>query len=119
MRRLIADTYKVAYQITGYELASFFLALFYITSLNLLTIYGMSMLLTDLYSPLSYVHIAFMFPYILAPSLLMLAFNFWLMMPLEKLAEENGIKPVTTPIIIYTIASALLYAYTLLANHVV
>ena len=119
MRRLIADLYKIVYKITASKIISFFSALIYITLLNLLTIYGLGILLEDWLPELTYVHRLFAFPYNFGVGIAMLSFNFWLMLPLHKLSEEIEIKPMTRPIILYTVICALLYAYTLLINHVI
>jgi hypothetical protein len=119
MRRLIADLYKIVYKKTGSKIVSFFSALIYITALNLLTVYGLLILLEDWLPQLSYLHKAFVFPYYLITGAAMLSFNFWMMLPLHKLSEEVDVKPITKPIIIYSLASALLYGYALLVNHVI
>jgi hypothetical protein len=118
MRRLIADLYKIVFQITGSKIVSLFFAIGYISLLNLLTIYGLGILLEDLQPQLHYVHKLFAFPFYLATGAVMISINFWMMLPLHRLSEELEIKPIYTPIVIYTIISAVLYAYTLLINHV-
>ena len=118
MRRLIADLYKIAFKITESKIVSLFFSIGYISLLNLLSIYGLGILLEDMLPELSYIHLVFSFPYIIGIVLVMVSFNFWLMLPLHKLSEEFDVKPVLRPIIIYTVISAFLYAYTLLVNHV-
>ncbi len=118
MRRLIADLYKIVFHITGSKIVALFFAIGYISLLNLLTIYGLGILLEDLQPQLQYVHKLFSFPYYLGMAALVVSVNFWIMLPLHKLSEEIEIKPIFTPIVIYTIISAVLYAYTLLINHV-
>jgi hypothetical protein len=118
MRRLIADLYKIVFHLTGSKIFSLFLAIGYITVLNLLTLYGLSILLEDWLHKLHYIHKLFSFPYYLATVAVMLSLNFWLMLPLHKLSEEIEIRPTYRTIIIYTLISAVLYAYTLLIHHV-
>jgi len=114
VRRLIADIYKIIYHITGSKVISLFVAIGYISLLNLLTIYGLVILTEEWQPDLMYVHRLFIFPYIIVTALAIGAFNFYIMLPLQNLNEEINLKPVVKPIIIYTVVSALLLAYTML-----
>ena len=113
MRRLIADIYKILYALTGYKFISFVIALVYITALNLLTIYGLSTLLTGALPFAGTIQKLFNFPVILITGFAVLSINYWLMLPLENLSKERGAKIMYLPIIIYTVISAILFAYTL------
>lgn len=117
MRRLIADIYKIIFHITGSKVISLFVAIGYISLLNLLTIYGLIILTEEWIPELLYAHRAFIFPYIVGTALAIGAFNFYIMLPLQNLTEEINLKPVIKPIVIYTVVSALLFAYTLLIAH--
>ena len=114
MRRLIADLYKIIFHITGSKFISLFVAIGYISLLNLLTIYGLILLTEEWLPELLYAHRAFVFPYIIDTGLAIAGFNFYIMLPLQNLTEEINLKPVKKPIIIYTVVSALLFAYILL-----
>ena len=114
MRRLIADIYKIIFHITGSKVISLFVAIGYISLLNLLTVYGLIILTEEWLPKLLYAHRAFKFPYIIGTAVAIGAFNFYIMLPLQNLNEEINLKPVVKPIIIYTVISALLFAYTLL-----
>jgi len=113
MRRLIADLYKIVYRITHSETGSFIFALTYISALNLLTVYGLIVLTEGLFPFLRHINKFFTTRYVVVPALVLLALNFWLMLPLYKLTEERSIKPHVGPIILYSLISAVLYGYTL------
>ena len=118
MRQIIADLSKILFKVTGSVFISLILSLVYVTLLNLLTIYGLVILLKDWLPELSYLLKPFTFPYFIGTALIVYAFNLWLMLPMENLRRELELKPaVTMPLVIYSIISSLIFAYILLINH--
>lgn len=118
MRRLIADLYKIVFKLTGHRAFSFFFALGYVTMLNLLSVYGICVLLENLYPQLWYIH-NYLFTLRLNFILTVVtvtALNFRMMLPLHNLSNEINIKPRLLPIIIYTFLSMVLYSYILITN---
>ncbi len=118
MRRLIADLYKIVFKLTGHRAFSFFFALGYVTMLNLLSVYGICVLLENLYPQLWYIH-NYLFTLRLNFIITVIgvtALNFRIMLPLHNLSNEINIKPRLLPIIIYTFLSMVLYSYILITN---
>jgi hypothetical protein len=118
MRRLIADMYKIVFKLTGHRAFSFFFALGYITTLNLLSVYGICILLETLYPQLWYIH-NYLFTLRLnffATVAVVSTLNFRMMLPLHNLSNEMNVKPKLLPIIIYTFLSLVLFIYILITN---
>jgi hypothetical protein len=118
MRRLIADIYKMVYKLTSNKLFSLSFALLYITTLNLFTIYGICVLLTDFEPIIAKLLIVFTRPYIYGTLVLGLGFNFWLMLPLENLSKEKNKPYLLAPIILYSLVTLLLFIYTRYADEI-
>jgi hypothetical protein len=116
MRRLIADVFKIAFKITNSKLISLAFALIYITCLNLLTIYGLGLLLTELLPYIGKLFILFSRPYIYLTILVTLLINFLIMLPLQKLSREQEKPSSLSSIIIYSVISLLLFLYSQYAD---
>ena len=110
MRRLIADVYKIMYGLTKNKVISLFTALAYITTANLLLIYGFG-ILAEGWLPTSYVHIAFSFPYIVGVIGLMFIFNFVIMLPLQNLSRSKEAGVMYVPLLVYSLAALILFIY--------
>ncbi len=110
MRRLIADVYKIMYRFTKSKVISLFTALAYITTANLLLIYGFG-ILAEGWLPTSYVHIAFSFPYIAGVIGVMFIFNFVIMLPLQNLSRSKDAGLMLMPLIVYSLAALILFVY--------
>ena len=110
MRRLIADVYKIVFGFTQSKVISLFTALAYITTLNVLLIYGLG-ILAEGWLPTSYVHIAFAFPYIIGVIAAMFIFNFVIMLPLQNLSRSKETGVMYAPLIVYTLAALILFVY--------
>lgn len=116
MRRLTADIYKIAYKITGNKLIALSFALAYISLLNLITIYGLCLLLQGWQPELETIESVFKPPYVYGIFLLTVALNFWLMLPLQNLSKVKGKPYALAPVIIYSLASFLILFYTHFAD---
>jgi hypothetical protein len=111
MKRLITDIYKIIYKLTKHKLTSLSVAILYISTLNIITLYGASFLLRGLVPYIQLVGIAFRRPYIFGTILLIVGLNFWSMLPLQNLSKEKS-KPATIgSIVVYSFISLLLFAY--------
>jgi hypothetical protein len=116
MKRLIAGIYRVLFQLTGSKTFSLGFALVYLTTLNLCLIYGLCILLKDVL-PTSAVLQLFSFPYIVISSAAMFGLNLMLAPSNNSLAlAEKRRKTNYSSLIIYSAASMLLLAYTMLFN---
>ena len=110
MRRLIADIYKIIYKRTENKAISLFSALAYISTLNLLILYGLG-ILAEGWMPTSLVHKLFAFPYIVVTSVAMFVFDFVIMLPLQKLSRDKESAVLYIPIIVYTLVAVILFVY--------
>jgi hypothetical protein len=96
-----------------------FLAIVYVTILNLITIDGLGMLLEGWMPTTRFIHILFIFPYFIVTALIMFFINYLVMLPLKNLRKERSKKPVLLPIVIYTIISILLFLYINYSNKLI
>jgi hypothetical protein len=110
MRRFIADIYVIVFSISGFKILSLVIAIAYISLLNLITVFGLSVLLQEVFPILSYIPPFFTFPRIIFSIIAVLSFNFYLMFPLKNLAKLKN-KPMYFTLLLYTSISALLYFY--------
>ena len=116
MRRIIADIFKFFYKLSSNKLFSLSAALIYISTLNLVSIYGLFYVLRGFRPFLGVLLIAYKRPYIFLLILAMLVFNFLLVLPLQNLSKERSKPYAVAPIIIYTLVSFLLYIYAHFAD---
>jgi len=110
MKRLIADVYKTVYKISGAKSFSIIFAIAYISALNLISIYGLGLLMEG-WMPTRFVHKLFASPYYIFTTIAMLLFNLWMMTPLKNLSKERNKPPFYPSIIAYTLISILLLLY--------
>jgi len=110
MKRLIADIYKIVYHITHVKSVSFIFALAYITALNLISIYGLALLLST-WLPTKIILKLFVFPYIIIISALILLLNFLLVRPIKNMHNERKKMPFYPSIIAYTLITVILCLY--------
>jgi hypothetical protein len=118
MKRIIAKIYRIAFQITGARLFSFIFALAYITALNMVTIYGLCLLLEDLV-PTQMLLKIFSFPLIVPTSLVMLGINYMLAPSLYSIsASEKRRNANYATVVIYSAVSLILFAYSQLFDKI-
>ena len=118
MRVLITDIYKIIYQITRQKGLSLSFAIIYISILNLVAVYGLCYLLSGWQSLLGLVLIIFRKPYIYGVCLVTILINFFMMLPLQNLSKEKGKPTALSPLIIYSVASILLFIYIQIADKI-
>lgn len=110
MKPLIIRVYRSVYQITRAKLFSFILAMLYITGLNLVTLYGLCILLKGLF-PTGVLLRLFSFPYYFAPGFVMLAINLFTTPQFQYIKVEEKRKSGYTTVLIYTVTTLLLVLY--------
>jgi hypothetical protein len=110
MKRLIADIYKIIYHITHVKSLSFIVALVYVTALNLISIYGLALLLST-WLPTKIILKLFVFPYSIIISALILLLNFQMIRPLKNMHNERKKMPFYPSIIAYTLITIILCLY--------
>ena len=111
MRRMIADLYKLLYKLTHSKLIALPFAVIYISLLNTITIYGLSLLLAEEVPFLESISDLFRPPISYIVFILITGFNFWLMLPLQNLSKEKSKPPAIGPVTIYTIACICILLY--------
>jgi len=110
MKRLIADIYKIIYRFTRVHSASFIFALVYVTTLNLISIYGLALLLSTWLST-KFILKLFVFPYLIIIAAIILFFNFRMMRPIKNMHKERKKMPYYPSIIAYTLITIILCLY--------
>ncbi len=116
MKQITIDIYKIVYRVTGAKTVSLIFALVYITTLHLLTLYGIGLLVEGWLRLARIVHLLFARPYYIGTAIGMLLFNLWLILPLQNLSKERKKKPFYAAIIFYTVIAILLFLYTRYSN---
>jgi len=111
MKRFIVKIFRIVYQITGAKLFSFAFALLYITGLNLVTIYGLALLLAELF-PTSFILRFFSFPYLYFTFAVILGLNIVMGPSFNSILAERKKRADNAPVIMYTVISALLFIYS-------
>jgi len=110
MKALIADIYKIIYRITHVKWFSFSFALVYVTTLNLISIYGLALLLSA-WLPTKFVLKLFVFPYSVIITGLLLLVNYQMMRPIKNMHKERKKTPFYPSIIAYTLITVILCLY--------
>jgi hypothetical protein len=111
MRLLITEVYKILFRLTGHKAFSLSISLIYITTLNLIVIYGLCVLLKDT-SPLAGLALQFFtFNHVLLAAIIMLAIDFWFVLPLRYLSFVTRRHAMTMPLLVYSMISILLIIY--------
>lgn len=106
----MVDVYKITYGITKGGLFAYLFSLFYITTLNLISIYGLALLLEGWMSTAGYVHKLFRFPLILATIAAMLFYNYSKLKKIDLAREKKG-ENFYAPLVIYTCICILICIY--------
>lgn len=112
MKGLIAGIYNLVYRATGIKPIAFVFALVYVSLLNLVLLYGFSLLMKDLFPFVGLLTPLFRFPIIIGTLALMLGLTFWLMPSWETITKEGKKVKKYTPIIVYTAVALLIFAYS-------
>ena len=110
MKQLIADIYKIIYRITHVKAISFIFALAYISALNLISIYGLALLLST-WLPTKFILKLFIFPYSIIMTGLVLFVNFMAVRPMKNMHKERKKMPFYPTIVAYTIITIILCLY--------
>jgi hypothetical protein len=110
MKTLIVDAYRFVYRISGAKMFSVVIAIIYVSILNMVVLCGLSLLLEGL-MPTSFIHRLFVFPYYFVTGALMLVVMFRYKPSKKAIAKEAKTTKDYTFIIVYTLASIILYLY--------
>lgn len=111
MRTLIADIYKIVFRVTGIKSVSFLFALAYVSTLNIIILYGITLLLEDWRPEMGEVVKVFSFPDNLLLALGMMFINFLVMLPLRYLLRDSTHHASIVKLLVYTFASVLVFLY--------
>ena len=111
MIRLIIDIYRVVFRLTGIKLFAIIFALIYMTTLNLIMIYGLGLLLEGWLPFMSLVHKLFAFPFYYVTTVVVLSVTFYLMPSFQTIAKEGKKSASPLALILYTFFSLILFAY--------
>lgn len=110
MKRLIADLYKLIYRLTHTHAASVVIAVAYVSLLNLITLYGIGLLM-ERNAMAKMMKVLFSARFIPFTSVVMFLLNLWLMTPLKNLHKERKKPPFYPPVIAYTLACVVLLIF--------
>ncbi len=119
MRVLIVDLYKILYSRSRAKWPSVIGAVAYITLLNVITIRGLALLMETWLPVVKALKVAFRFPYVILPALIILSINYMLITPLRNLKKERQKKPHTLPILVYSAACVVLVLYELYGHKII
>lgn len=112
MRLLIAELYKLLFRITGHRLFSLCFSLAYISTLNLIVIYGICVLLKDS-SPLAMQALRFFtLGHVVMAAIVMILIDFLFVLPLRYLSVIPRRHMALAPLLVYSFVSILLVLYS-------
>jgi hypothetical protein len=112
MRQLIADIYRITLRITGNKLFSLLCALLYVSTLNLIILYGIILLLQDWMPGMSMVVKIFAFPNNILMAIFMMCIDFLIMLPLRYLLKDIRKHASIIPVVVYSFVSLLVLLYS-------
>jgi hypothetical protein len=104
------DAHKIVYNITKGVFFSFFIALLYITTLNVISIYGAAILLQGWLVPVKLVQRMSTKPLYIGISLFVLLMNYRGFKTID-LSKERKKELFYPPILIYSVMSVILFLY--------
>jgi hypothetical protein len=110
MKNFILDVYKMLFRRTRDKKLSIILAVSYISMLNMITIYCLCFLTSDMLIS-SLILKACAFPYIFVCAAGMFVFISTQLLPFKDLSKEKIVRPVLSPLVIYSVVSMLLIFY--------
>jgi hypothetical protein len=112
MKSLAAGIYNLVYRVSGNKPLAFGFAVIYVSLLNLVLLYGFSLLMKDLFPVVGLLTPLFRFPINIFALALMAGLTFWLMPSRETIAKESKRVKKYTPLIVYTAIALLIFAYS-------
>ena len=104
------DAHKIVFNITKAAFFSFFIALLYITTLNVISIYGSAILLQGWMIPAKVVKRMSTMPFYIGVSLFVLIMNYRGLKTVD-LSKERKKEVFYPPILIYSVMSVILFLY--------
>jgi hypothetical protein len=113
MTRFIIKVFRLLYSITKLKLLSFIAALLFISVLNVITVYGLCMLLIDLV-PTFYLLSAFRFPFVIPTIFAFVAINFFMLPRFGSVSSDYRKGENYTTLLLYIAITLILLAYTVL-----
>ena len=111
MKRLIAETYKLLYKITRARRFSAYVAIAYITLLNMITLKGIGLLTEGWLSFMVFLRVLFVFPNYIVTALIIFSLYVVSMSPLSSLKKERQKPMILLPVLGYTLLCAILILY--------
>ncbi len=111
MRILILDIYRLLYKSTNKHAFSMGVTLTYITILNLVTLYGLGLLLKDSFSAAKIIIKLFSIRFLPITFILMFLMDLWIMTPLKHIKKEKKNPNSVWGLIMYTFLSVIIFTY--------
>ena len=100
------------YKATGIKPLAFAFSLVYVSLLNLVVLYGFSLLAKDLFPLVGILSLLFRGPIIFGTMALMMGLTFWLMPSWDTITKEGKKVREYSPVVVYTVVAALIFAYS-------
>lgn len=111
MRALITSVYRFIYNLTRFKLFSLVIAIAYVSLLNLVMTYGLSLMLRDWLTPLGFLLKLFSFPVIIFTTGLMVYLVYRATPAKKTLAKDAKKSQSYTAILVYTGLCILVWVY--------
>ena len=112
MRPLTLEAFKVLYLLTGARVFSYYVAVGYVTILNVLVLMGLGMLLEGVF-PTGIVHTMFSFPFNIPSGIILFLINLKVV-PIKMVEIVGQIKTKYAKLIIYTSLAFIIFVYNFL-----
>ncbi len=113
MRHLLLGAFVLFYRITGAKIPAYLLAIIYISSLNILTIYGILYLISGYVNSqiISMAGYIFRNPIIFLTIFIMISVNYFLFPPFHKLEKKAREHDDYLNVLLYSILTLIIISY--------
>src|SRR6516162_5205921 len=114
MRQFITKSYRFLHQIIGVKNIAYIIAISYISILNLLTVYGLLLLMEGLFpSVITLLLRLFHFPLILLPTIITFVITMMTAPSMYSISVTQKKRENYLPLIFYTFICILIFAYSM------
>lgn len=117
MRKLIVRVFRLSFRLTNLLLLSFIFSLAYVSLLCMMMMYGLTILADGIF-PATLILKLFSFPYIYGTAATVLLLNYIIAPPWSYFLSKRERKTNYMPVMMYTLLSLLVFAFSLFGDRI-